>query len=303
MNIVYLLTNTSKTEGKRFYVGSKLECKLLEIDGVPTIFNVKTGKPYYGSSSSFEFKEDFKRGDVFVASILEVVRLRKDVYERERHYINAHNAVNSEDYYNMSNAIDHMYNHHKTFKNSYGETVAEYAAACSQVSKRDNTATALGFKNFGEMYFEMQDRLDAGEGVKDISSSYGKHRKWVQITLRPYDMKKAREEVLNTSPESVRTLVLEGCSLKKAASLLGIEVPAARVLLGDFNRAMEKSFSVAKIRGKSKEELEIEITNRVLDGEGFIEIGNSMVLCRESILRYFLRCLRRNHQTVRAALH
>jgi hypothetical protein len=297
VNIVYLLTNKSKTEGKRFYIGAKVECKLLEINGVPTIFNVKTGKPYYGSSSSFEFKEDFKRGDIFVASILEVTS-REDLFERERYYIDLHNAIESDDYYNMSSALDHSYNHHKTLKNSFGETVAEYAAACSQVSKRDNTAKTLGFRNFGELYFTIQDRLDAGEKVKDISASFGKHRKWVQITLEPYNMQKAREDLFRYSAEKLRALIVEGASLKKAAEILDIELPAARVLLGDFNKELEKSFSVARVRGKSKTEMELEITQRILEGEGFIEIGNSMALCRESVLRYFLRCLRSNKEDV-----
>ena len=41
MNIVYLLTNTSKQSGTRFYIGSKTECSLITLDGVPTIISLK----------------------------------------------------------------------------------------------------------------------------------------------------------------------------------------------------------------------------------------------------------------------
>ena len=42
MDIIYKLTNTSKKEGKRFYIGSKTEADLIEIDGIPTIVSLRT---------------------------------------------------------------------------------------------------------------------------------------------------------------------------------------------------------------------------------------------------------------------
>lgn len=301
MNIIYKLTNRNRTDGKRFYIGSKTECKLLEIDGVQTIYNMHEKKPYYGSSTSFEFKEDFRAGHVFEAEILEIVTKRENLRDRENFYLKKFNAVESDEYYNLSYAF--LLSHsHEAIKNKFGETVAEYANAQSQVSKRDNTAFNLGFKNFGELYFSLYRRLQNGEMTHKISAEYKKHRKWVQITLRPYNMEKAELDLIKTSAEEIRNLLIEGASLKHAAKILDIELPAARVLLGDFNKLTERAFSVAKGRGKSKEELEKEIIMRVLNGEGIHEICNSMSLCRASILRYFFRHLRAHKEELKKVL-
>lgn len=297
MNIVYLLTNKNKSEGKRFYVGSKVECKLINLDGVDTIYNIKTDKPYYSSSANHEFAEDMKAGHVFEASILEVVIGREKLRDAETKHIRELNAVESAEFYNMSEAFANTYDH-QAVKNQFGETVAEFASRASQSSKRDGTAKELGYKNFGEMYFAMQKRLDDGEGVKEVSLSCGKHRKWIQITLAPYDMAKAKKDLLTDRTIDIRELMRKGASLKYAAASLGLELPAARVMLGDYSKEGERAYSVAAARGKSKNELELEITKRVLDGEGFNEIGNTMALVRESVLRYFLRCLRANKDAI-----
>ena len=291
MNIIYKLTNLNKPTGKRFYIGSKTECKLLELNGVPTIYNVKTQQPYYGSSSCFEFKADMKSGHIFRAEILEVVYDRTTLRDRENHHLQTNNAVESDEFYNLSHAFIHTHNH-TAVRNMYGEIVSEYAAACSQVSKRDGTAIGCGYPDFGTMYFDIHERVKNGESVEKLSKSFGKHRKWANNIVKPYNMEKAKEDLHKFTKEQVREFIINGASLKLAADRLGCELPAARVLLGDFNKEFERAFSVALTRGKSKEELEKEITLRVLQGEGFIEIGNSMTLCRESILRYFLRHLR-----------
>ena len=292
MNIIYLLTNKSRPSGRRYYIGSKAECKLLEVDGVPTIYSVSTGKPYMSSSCCPQFKADVQAGHVFAASILKVVGKREELREEEDKFIREADAVSSRDYYNMSGAFANTHDR-EAVKNCYGETVVEYANRSSQASKRDGTARQEGFSNFGEFYLHLHDRLLSGESTADVATSYGKHRKWVQVTLRHYDMLKARTDLnRHEAGDAIREMMAKGASLKYAADKLQLELPAARVLLGDFDKYMEKSYSVAKVRGKSKAELEVEITNRVLDGEGFVEICNSMALCRESVLRYFLRCLR-----------
>lgn len=302
MNIIYKLTNLNKTNGIRFYIGSKTECKFLEVNGIPTIYNMKTNQPYFGSSTNFQFKQDFKDGHVFSAEVLEVVVKREDLRDRENYHLTINNAVESDEYYNMSHAFIHSHSL-TAVRNVYGELVFEFAASQSQTSKRDGTAIKAGYKNFGEMYFHLYEELQKGVPVETLSSRFGKHRKWVTTTLKPYDMEKAKEDLNKATKEQIREFLLHGASLKFAATKLGIELPAARVLMGDFNRENERSFSVAIERGKSKEELEKEITFRVLDGEGFISIGNSMTLCRESILRYFLRCLRANKDEIKELLN
>ena len=44
---------------------------------------------------------------------------------------------------------------------------------------------------------------------------------------------------------------------------------------------------------KTKEELEIEITKAILDGEDFVDVAKRTGLVLESVKRYFLRCVRR----------
>ena len=104
MNIVYLLTNTSKQHGARFYIGSKTECSIIELDGVPTIISLKDNKPYYSSSQNKEFIEDFKNGDIFVATLLEEVSNRDLLLATENQHILKNNAIESEDFYNLSEA-------------------------------------------------------------------------------------------------------------------------------------------------------------------------------------------------------
>ena len=93
MNIVYLLVNQTKSSGRRFYVGSKLECTVVDIEGVQTIFCLRSNKPYYSSSQSLEFKQDLANGDIFEAQLLEQVENRKDVLERENYWIERYNAI------------------------------------------------------------------------------------------------------------------------------------------------------------------------------------------------------------------
>lgn len=302
MHIIYKLTNLDKTTGTRLYIGSKQECKLLIIDEIPTIFCVRTKKPYYGSSTNFKFKEDLINGNRFSAEILEIVLDKKEIRERENYYIKLYDAVNSDEYYNLSYAFINTRNPYAV-KNCYGETVAEFAASQSQTSKREGTALELGYRNFGEMYFSLYEEIQNGKPVKELCKNLGKHRKWITTVLRPYDMEKAKQDLSSCDEESVRNLILKGASLKKASEILNIEVPAARVLLGDFYKPLEKSFSVAVKKGKSKEELEKEITIRLVNGETIMSICNSMELCRESILRYHFRCLQTHKERIVQALN
>ena len=128
MNIIYLLTNISKKEGTRYYIGSKTECSLIELNGISTIISLTNNKPYYSSSSNIQFHSDFKSGNVFVASILEEVPDRSLLLSTENKYILKHDAVNSEEYYNLSEANVAGYTYSQDApKNIYGESIKEYA--------------------------------------------------------------------------------------------------------------------------------------------------------------------------------
>lgn len=293
MNIVYLLTNKSKQEGKRFYVGSKSECKIVKMGGIDTMVSVKDGKPYFSSSTSFEFKDDLAKGHIFEVSVLEVVpsSMKKSLIEIENKWIVAKNAVLSDEYYNLAYATTNMHVHSRVV-NRYGQTIAEYAHDCSNVSKRDGNAKELGFSNFGLFCFDAYAKyLENGKNWAKTSYHYGKYKNFVRICLSPFDMEKAIKDLETDKSSEIRKLLADKCSLRKACEILDIEVPAGRVMLGDYIET--RSFSVACLRGKTKEELEVEITKMILDGKGFREVSNELGIVYESVKRYFFRCVRK----------
>lgn len=291
--MIYLLTNIDKPEGKRFYVGSKQECHLRIVDAIPTIIGTSNGKPYYSSSSSIEMREEMKNGDRFSASILEDVLDRKSLLEREDYWITHFDAVKSQEFYNMSNAKLNCHDQ-DAVANKYGETVKDLASRNSSWSKRDNTAKECGYNNFGEFCFDIHNRLLAGERIFEISYSLNRHRHFAKTVIVKYNMEKAVLDLEKDVTKELRDYIKNGCSLFYAAELLDIEIPAARALLGDYDAVNFRSFSVARDMGKTKEELEIEITKDILDGKGFTEISREKGIIYESVKRYFLRCVRRN---------
>lgn len=297
MHLIYLLTNIDKTEGKRFYIGSKQECHLRMVDDIPTIISISNGKPYYSSSSSLEMREEMKRGERFSASILEEVANRKKLLEREDYWITHFNAVKSQDYYNMSNAKLNCHDQ-DAVANKYGETVKDLASRNSSWSKRDNTAKECGYNNFGEFCFDIYKRLLSGERIYEISQTLGRHRHFAKTIISRYDMEKATLDLEKDVTKELRDYIKNGCSLFYAAELLDIEIPAARALLGDYNAVNFRAFSVARDMGKTKEELEIEITKELLAGKGFTEIAREKGIIYESVKRYFFRCIRRNLKDV-----
>lgn len=107
-------------------------------------------------------------------------------------------------------------------------------------------------------------------------------------------MEKATLDMDKDVTRELRDYIKNGCSLFYAAELLKIEIPAARCLLGDYDAINSRAFSVARDMGKTKEELEIEITKQILDGKGFREVAKEHGIIYESVKRYFFRCIRRN---------
>lgn len=293
MHLIYLLTNIDKPEGKRFYIGSKQECYLRMVDGIPTIIGTSNGKPYYSSSSSIEMREEMKRGERFSASILEEVQDRKKLIEREDYWITHFNAVKSQEYYNMSNAKLNCHDQ-DAVANKYGETIKELACRNSSWSKRDATARKCGFDNFGDFCFFLHECFQNGEGNAQVSRRFNMHKSFAKRILDNFDMDKALKDREKDLVSDIRNYIKDGCSLYYAAELLGIEIPVARSLLGDFNAVHSRAFSVARDMGKTKEELEIEITEEILEGKGFTEISREKGIVYESVKRYFLRCVRRN---------
>lgn len=293
MNIVYLLTNKNKSSGKRFYIGSKSECKIIKLGGISTMISTTTGKVYMSSSTSFEFKDDIALGHVFEVSILQKLgnTRRKDLVKIENEWIISKDAVNSSEFYNLGHALLNSRDTGK-LSNRYGETVKELSRNNSSTGKRDNTAIELGFKNFGEFYFEAYNVYkENGKNWSKTAAKYGKSKGAIRMALLGFNMEKAMQDTLLPNKQlDLRKLIADNCSLVKACKLLNIELPAGRFMLGSYKES--RNFTVAHTQGKTARELEIEITKRVLDGEGFREISNSTGLVYETVKRYFFRCIR-----------
>lgn len=299
-NLVYLLKNISKTSGKRFYVGSKQEASVEEFDGVMTILD-RNDKPYYSSSTSIEMAEDMKNGHIFVAEVLEYVMDRKDLLGIENDHINRLNAVKSDEYYNKSNALLNCHDQ-GAVANKFGETVKDLANRNSAWSKRDNEAKVNGFENFGHFHMWIHTQLLSDKTPNNLSLEMNKHRKYVGSLIKGIDLDKAYSELNSLNAKEIqsklRYYIANGCSLYYACELCNIELPTGRIMLGDFNKDMEKSFRVALKRQMSKEEMELKIVRTILehpvDGYGFKEAAKDLGLSLESTKRYFIRYLKKN---------
>lgn len=291
MEIVYLLTNKSKESGRRFYVGSKSGCKVVKVNGVNTIINVSNGKVYMSSSQSPYFKQDIAQGHIFEATILEKVKEkdRKRLIEIENNWIIKLNAVESDEFYNMAYATMNPHISDQV-ANKYGETVAELASRNSNMSKRDSSARSLGFTNFGEFAFDAYKRYKECNSWAKVSYSYGKYKNFVRISLEDFDMEKAIADLNKDCKSELRKLLRESCSLRKACEILDIELPSGRLMLGEY--LDDRNFKVASLQGKTKSELEIEVSKLILDGKNFREVSNLLGITYESTKRYFLRCIR-----------
>lgn len=294
MNIIYRLINRSKESGKRFYVGSKQECKVVLIDGVNTMVNVKDGKIYLGSSQSIDFKHDLEDGHIFEAEVLQIVPRcdRGNLNDIENEWIVKLDAVNSEEYYNLGYAIKKARST-DVIVNKYGQTVRELARDNSASSKRDNTAKELGFTNYGYLCIHIYDLMRKGVSGSDISSQLGKHRHFSKKFIEPFNMEKALKDILKEHlKHDLRMLVGFGkCSLKKACKILDIEEPAGRILLGDYVESRE--YSVASAKGKTKEELELDIAKLIHSGKNFTQVADELGIVLESVKRYFFDYFRR----------
>ena len=290
MDVVYRLVNRSKVDGKRFYIGCKTECKVVDIGGVSTMVNVRNNKPYYSSSQSPEMARDFELGNVFEVEILEVV-VGKDLYEVECSYIEKFDAVNSDEYYNMSNFLVKNVNIN-SIANSFGESIKEVAYRNSSLSKRDAGAIKMGFENFGFLYLHIAKRYASGESMAKISKSLGRQRHFCGNTFKGVDVEKCDFEILNSSAyvDSLRDLVSKGCTFYKASEILGLELPSARIILGNFLN--DKSYLASQRLGLSRDELGDKILTLILSGKDLNEVARDLNMIKKTVERYFIQAVR-----------
>lgn len=302
MNIIYKLTNLDRESGRRFYIGSKAECFIENINGVDRIVSSKTGLPYYGSSCCPLMKDDMASGHRFSAEILEEVPNKKSMLEVEDSWITKLDAVNSHEYYNISYAKIGGHSIDQTAAyNMYGETIVGYGKATSSINKRHNTAKRFGYKNLGEFCLFLYEEKLLGKTSAQIAREIGWERHAPYRYLSDYNMQKCLQEYEPSNTDlarSIRLLIAEGVSTKRVAEIKGLEVPTVCLYIGDYDQIHKKAFLVAQRRGETKEELEIKITSMVLEGKGFNEVSRELSVNETSVKRYFLRCVRRNLKDV-----
>lgn len=299
MYVVYLLTNIDKDTQPNKYIGSKSHCKIVDVDGIPTMIDVKTGKPYFGSSTNQEMRDDLKRGDRFSCSVLEEVSWenKKHLREMEDYYLKKYDVGNSEEYYNITDCAEFRNRNTKAAQtacgNSFGELAKDIAGEHCSMSKRDGTAKRLGFTDYGALYLYIYEEMKSGKSGAEVSHSLGLQRHFASRYLSAFDMDKAYDECQNMTHlvDDVRSLWWKGATLAKISEILGIEKVTARFFLGKYSE--DRSYGVAYNLQKTKEELEIEITKAILDGEDFVDVAKRTGLVLESVKRYFLRCVRR----------
>lgn len=293
MNIVYKLTNIDKSEGKRFYIGSKKECDVVEIEGINCIVSNRTGKRYLSSSQSMEFAEDLKSGNRFNAEVLEVVEGKslKKLCERESSWIEHFNAVSSDEYYNMANGIKKM--DQDAVINNFGETVKEYASRCSSLSKRDGTAKSLGFSNYGLLQMHILDEYDSGKSMAQISKALGRERHFSKVTLKGLSSETIKSEIDKAVmlQSELRRLIAQGSSFYKACEILGLNDVVGRIALGDYED--NRSLRVAYTRGYTQEEYEDIVLEASLKYSDFNQASKELGLVKKTYERYLMSALKR----------
>lgn len=214
MYIVYLLTNIDKDAFPNKYIGSKSGCKLVDVDGIPTMIDVKTGKPYLGSSTNQEMRDDLKNGDRFVCTILEEVSWedKKNLRKREDYYLKKFDVGNSDEYYNITDCAEFRNRNTKAAQtacgNSFGELAKDIASEHSSMAKRDGTAKKLGFSDYGALYLYIYEEMQSGRSGAEVSRGLGLHSHFASRYLAAFDMHKAYEECMSKTHlvEEVRSL-------------------------------------------------------------------------------------------------
>jgi hypothetical protein len=303
MNIVYLLTNLDKKEDEmRFYVGSKQECHIENINGRDTIVSDHTHKPYWGSSSNSRMREDLKNC-TFEASILASTGHRNQLLALEQEWIEKLNAVESLEYYNLSNARlrGGMLSDKGNIVNRFGEQASSFAGIKSSFMKRHNGAVAIGFESFGHMVLDISQRRKAGQSLNTIAQEYskmcGKYVAHCRIknVSRYFDIPLLEVELEKVTPEEIKTfrdLCIENASILKICELTGYSVPTVSYFISDVMSA-NKHFTLAIRRQQTPEELETQVLKEVLDGLSVAQASRKLQITEASGNRYFYRALRK----------
>lgn len=282
MNIIYKLTNKSKTDFPNTYIGSKKNCRLENIDGVPTIVYLKTGKPYYSSSTCSIFLQDLRNGHEFHAEILEKISNPDLTLIREHEILKQLNVAFNPQYYNKSNGIPRHGNINSTVReeliNKYGETVGSYNASQTAMSRRDKTAKSLGFDNFAELSFDIYEKNKAGIALRQITRDFGKtDSHFAQKFICVFNLDKAVLDVTKSEyKDKVRELYTkERVSIRKISEILDIDQVAARYFLSSLADKDTHSTLYRRIN-KTEDELVKHVMDSIAGGKTSADICNEL---------------------------
>lgn len=294
MNIIYKLTNISKSVGPIYYIGSKTECNLVQINNVPTIVSLKTNKPYYGSSSCNIFNFDFKNGNIFKAEILEIVSDKFQLLAREKYYAELYNIVSDEQYYNLATPLVNGFYASDKIINIFGESLKEFSQNQSNWSKRKTTAEKLGYSYFSDLAFYIHEQSST-KSYAEISKSLGLHRHFAKQFIKNFNMPLASSQIINFNNElalEIKLKLTQGLSFKKACQLYNLEEPALEFILKDFNP--KSQFSVALQRGHTANEFEKLVATEILvNDSSFADVALKHSTTRKTIERYFLNYVKK----------
>lgn len=300
MNCIYMYTNKTREKEGLFpnkYIGSKAECGVFKVDGSDTLFSYRGDKVYYGSSSNQLYWDHHSAGDVFEVSILEEVPERAKLREIEYSHLEAVDAASSAEYYNLTNVTikpspskaPHM------VINKFGETFAEYAQRCSNLSKRDGSAKLFGFSNFGYMAEDILIKYRELGVWAQVAKLYGKHKGYARVFMQNWDLDKFEQE-LTTDVEAyrpdIRKMVALGASVQKSADILGIEFPTARIACGDYHFGDSREYLTAYNLGMTNAEVQEHLMTEVLSGISISQASTAIGMNPTTGKRYFYACLR-----------
>lgn len=314
MNVIYRYVNLTRLERNTppyYYIGSKVECSMhkpYEDEDRYYLYDNKMDRCYFGSPSTQSYWDHWDT-DLFTVQILEKVGNRADIREREAKWLVFHNAADSDEYYNMTNVTIHTRggcSQPSAIVNIYGENYAEYASRMSNRSKRDNRAQALGFSNHGELALFIKDKYDEGNSFEYISKHILKqeNRKFAGVTVRDYDLDKMKDEInlLKDNSEMIDTIrshITLGASINKISEITNLEIPTVRYLIGEYWFGESGTRRTAKLFNKTQLEIELDIANRWVKGEGIKDIAKDYdAMSDTTIKRYLEDCLRRNLKDV-----
>lgn len=293
MNIVYELTNLST--GKK-YIGHKNECRIEIIDGLSTIINAKTELPYYGSSSNIEMKLALST-DKFSAKILEVVLDKKEICKREQYWMDLCDAVNSAEYYNLSNVLEYnKRDFQNSVRNIYGETYKEYASNEGSLVKRINSAKKIGFESLEAFYIDIATKIHKQTNLAQVSRDYGLERHTIARLLADVNIFKFEREIKTYSTRlkgKIEDYRINGASVKKIASMMSLEFATVLYYIGT-DKIKDKNYLVSKRKGLTEDELGYKIMELFLQNRSIKEINKILNLNKEQATRTFHRFIRKH---------